>query len=335
MRHTRLGNTDVLVSELSFGCGGTGGLLTKGTLREQEKVIGAAIERGVNYFDTSPGYPGSEEALGRVLATTGGDPVISTKFELTPGDLETPQALSRAIRASVDRSLTRLGAERLSVLQLHNKLGLDQGAAPEPDGGAVVTKGDVLRDGGILSVLRDLQQQGKVAHLGFTCLGAVAPAKELLAAGEFDTAIVFYSLLNPSAAYRMPVSFRHKDYENVIGMAKDAGVGVTVIRPLGAGALTSAEGLHPMAKAFSGLAIAELEADRVRARAYSFLAREGQSLAQAALRFVVRTPGVSTALVGFSDVEQVSELCDCVESGGLTAAEFSALAALYAGSWIL
>lgn len=334
MRYRRLGNSGVLVSELGFGCGGTGGLLTRGTRRDQERVVGAAIERGINYFDTSPGYPGAEEALGRVLAALGAEAVVSTKIELAPPDLRAPRALSRAIRASVDTSLRRLGVERLSVLQLHNKLGPDR-AAPEPDGGAIVTRDDVLRDGGILSVLRDLQRDGKVGHLGFTCLGAVAPAKGLLAAGEFDTAIVFYSLLNPSAGYPMPVSFRHKDYENVIGIARSAGVGVTVIRPLGAGALTSAEKMHPMAKAFSGLAMAELEADRARARAYRFLVREGQTLAQAALRFVVGTPGVTTALVGFSDVEQVAELCGGVEAGGLSAAELSALAALYAESWIL
>lgn len=335
MRHTRLGNTGVLVSELGFGCGGTGGLLTRGTAREQGKVVGTAIERGINYFDTSPGYPGAEEAMGRVLGAIAADPVISTKFELTPPDLQTPRALSHAIRASVEGSLRRLGVEHLNVLQLHNKLGLDHAAPAEPDGGAIVTRDDVLRDGGILCVLRDLQREGKVAHLGFTCLGAIAPAKELLAAGEFDTAIVFYSLLNPSAGYRMPVSFRHKDYENIIGLAEAAGTGVSVIRPLGAGTLTSAGHMHPMAKAFSGLAMSELEADRARARAYSFLVREGQSMAQAALRFVLGTPGVTTALVGFSDVDQVTELCDGVESGGLSAAERGALAALYAGSWIL
>ena len=126
---------------------------------------------------------------------------------------------------------------------------------------------------------------------------------ELLESGCFDSALVYQNLLNPSAGLAMPVSFRHKDYRAVVLKAQELGVGVIALRCLAAGA-TGAQQAHPLTKQHPGLDAAELAADRVRAQVFDFLARQDQTLAQAAVRFVLDSQAVASALVGFSDAAQ-------------------------------
>ena len=76
MRKRRLGRTGFEVSEISFGCGGTAGLMVRGSEQEQCAVLGNALEQGINIFDTSPTYGGghSEVNLGKTLKTLGASP---------------------------------------------------------------------------------------------------------------------------------------------------------------------------------------------------------------------------------------------------------------------
>src|SRR5882724_7395604 len=90
MRNRRLGRSNFEVSRISFGCGGTAGLMVRGTHQEQCDVISEAISHGINVFDTSPTYGGghSETNLGKVLKTLGATPIVSTKVDFAVGDLE-------------------------------------------------------------------------------------------------------------------------------------------------------------------------------------------------------------------------------------------------------
>ena len=54
MRKNRLGNTELNISELGFGCGAVGGLMVLGEHKEMFDAIEYAIDSGVNYFDTAP-----------------------------------------------------------------------------------------------------------------------------------------------------------------------------------------------------------------------------------------------------------------------------------------
>ena len=61
---------------------------------EQCEVVACALEHGINMFDTSPTYGGglSETNLGEVLRALGASPIISTKIDFAPGDLNDPES---------------------------------------------------------------------------------------------------------------------------------------------------------------------------------------------------------------------------------------------------
>lgn len=334
MRYRKHGRTGLEVSEVSFGCGGTGGVLTAGGPAEQERTVGAALDAGINLFDTSPVYH-SEEALGRALERLKADPVVETKVMLTPDQIGTPADLAAAVRRSVEGSLTRMRRETLDVVHLHNRVGEQRQDMPEAAGGAVLTQDDILGEDGFVPTLEELRQEGKLRFIGFGAFGSVRTAHELLDSGRFDSVLVYHNLLNPSAGMPMPVSYRHKDYAAIVPKAEALGAGVVALRCLAAGALTSAEQPHALAKTHPPLDAVEYAADRVRARSFDWLVHDSQNLAQAALRFVLGTTGVTTALIGFSDPDQVTELCGEQDAGALTAAEWDELRAMYNCPWLL
>ena len=133
-----------------MGCGAIGGLMIRGTPREQERAVARAIELGVTYFDTAPSYGNgeSETNLGEVLAKLRPHIFLSTKFAIRPehrGDIS-------AIAASVETSLRRLDRERIDLLQLHNAIGAD-------DGGQTLSPDIVL--GEIAAALEGLKAPGQ------------------------------------------------------------------------------------------------------------------------------------------------------------------------------
>ena len=64
------GRTGLHVSKLGFGCGAVGGLMVRGAPADQELAVARAVDAGITFFDTAPGYGDglSETNLGRVLA---------------------------------------------------------------------------------------------------------------------------------------------------------------------------------------------------------------------------------------------------------------------------
>jgi aryl-alcohol dehydrogenase-like predicted oxidoreductase len=83
MQYRRIGATDLSISEIGFGCGGNAGLMVRGELPEQIRVIERALALGITYFDNAPDYGNgrAEENLGRALKELGARPVINSKVE--------------------------------------------------------------------------------------------------------------------------------------------------------------------------------------------------------------------------------------------------------------
>ncbi len=81
MRHyRRLGKTDLELSEIGFGTADNAGLMVKGSEQEQLEAVAAAVEAGVNYFETSPsfGRGAAETNLGKAFATLKVRPHVGT-----------------------------------------------------------------------------------------------------------------------------------------------------------------------------------------------------------------------------------------------------------------
>ncbi len=314
MNTRSLGRTGLTVSEIGFGGGNVGGLMVRGTPEEQRHAVARALELGIAYFDTAPSYGDgrSEENLGRVLQELGAQVTLGTKYRVGPEEVA---RAGEVIRASVTTSLRRLRRSHLDLLQLHNNVCLDTGGRP-----GALSVDQVL--GPVVEALRSLRAEGLVRFLGFTGLGETAAVHRLVESGAFDTVQVYFNALNPSAGYSASPGPGIQDFEQLIDQAGAQRMGVQNIRAVAAGALGAEEERHPLASPNPGAALstgADYGGDLRRARALQPLARElgMESVTELALRFALSKPGMSTVLVGFSDVAQIEAAARWADRGPL------------------
>ncbi|HND54202.1 MAG TPA: aldo/keto reductase [Pirellulaceae bacterium] len=310
MQYRSLGSTGVQVSELSFGCGPVPALLTGDDRPRQLGVVGHALERGVNWFDTAAGYGqgASEQNLGDVLAVLGaGDDVhVATKVRLVDGDLDDIPA---AVERSVTGSLKRLGRQRVTLLQLHNSVTAKRGEEPTS-----LTVDDVLGPRGVLSALERERQRGRAAFIGLTGLGQAESLKRLIATGRFQTLQVPYNMLNVTAGRTVTVSPPGPNYGGIMVDADRQGMGVFAIRIFAGGALA---GLPPSdythkTKFFT------LDAYRRDEKMAAALARSlgfsREQLSTAAVFFALAHPAVSSAIIGFRSSDEIDSAQRAAES---------------------
>ena len=294
-----LGRTALRVSALGFGCGNVGGLMVRGTPAGQERAVARALELGVNYFDTAAMYGDgrSETNLGRVLSVLRPDIVRPTK----------------TIAASAEASLRRLRRERVDVFQLHTPVTL----AGE---GNTLSVRAVIDE--VIPAFEALRQQGKIGFYGFSGTGAPAAMPRLIATGMFSVAQVIYNVINSSAGGTAFESVG-ADFAHVLADITEARMGAAAIRVLAAGALGDAEARHPVASPGPEPmgSSADYAGDVAVARRLLPLVTEGhvESLVEAALRFAISHPAISTALIGFSDLDQVETAAAIVAKGPLPA----------------
>ncbi|MGW4895733.1 aldo/keto reductase [Kitasatospora sp. NPDC004240] len=263
MRYRRLGTTDLIVSELSFGASPLGAVF--GPIAEQDGIdaVRTALDLGVNLFDVAPYYgdTAAESLLGRALRGVGRDSyLLATKvgrYGRADFDFSAPR-----VRSSVTESLARLGADHLDLIQCHD---IEFGS---PD--------RIIEE--TLPALRRLQDEGLVRYVGITgyplsVLGHVAghaPVDTVLSYGQ-------YTLHDR----RLGVWAAHFEA---------CGTGIVNASPLAMGALTrrGAPDWHPGS--------AELRARC--AEAADLCEAAGGDLAKLALQYSVRAPGAATTLVG-------------------------------------
>jgi aryl-alcohol dehydrogenase-like predicted oxidoreductase len=288
----------------------------KGDPAEQTRAIERALAAGITYFDTAPGYGDgrSEENLGRALRETGawGRVVVGTKVRLGADDLADP---ATAIRRSCEASLRRLGSDSVDLLQLHNQIA----------GGATVGDGalDVARvQAGIVESLEAVVRAGLTRHIGFTGMGETAALSELTRSGRLATVQSYFNALNPSAGFA-GAKGGGQDFDGLIDTAAGAGVGVIVIRPFAAGALAATPERHANAgdigRPLSGGQPYARDLEQARALA-PLAAEQGlEGPLELALRFVLSKPGVSTVIVGYSDLSQLEQAIRWAERGPLPA----------------
>ena len=128
MRQRRLGQSDLVVSEVGFG---TWTLVTDwwGRTDDPHDMIKAALDAGINFFDTAPvyGVDGAGETILRDYLGARDEIVLTTKVGY---DIEAERTRDQgarpydwrpeSVRRQVDASLARLGTDHIDLLQLHN-----------------------------------------------------------------------------------------------------------------------------------------------------------------------------------------------------------------------
>ncbi len=153
MEHITLKNTDLQVSRLCMG-GCPMGQYGWGEVQEQELVdaVHAALDRGINFFDTADTYGlgTSELTLGKALRSRRSEAVIATKFGVRVENSSTTYDNSPEwIRIACEQSLTRLGTDYIDLYQIHYRDG----------------KTDIHC---VVDALKELQQQGKIRYFGIS-----------------------------------------------------------------------------------------------------------------------------------------------------------------------
>jgi len=156
MEYIGIKNTDLQVSRVCMG-GCPMGRHGWGTVEEEELIsaVRAALEQGINFFDTADTYGlgRSEQTLGRALGSRRHDAVIATKFGVRVGERgtrydNTPQW----IRQACEDSLRRLGTDYIDLYQVHYRDG----------------KTDLHT---VVETLEALKQEGKIRWFGLSNLG--------------------------------------------------------------------------------------------------------------------------------------------------------------------
>jgi aryl-alcohol dehydrogenase-like predicted oxidoreductase len=312
MNRRALGRTGLHVSELGFGCGMVGGLLVRGEYPAMRRAVARAVELGINYFDTAPLYGDgqSEVNLGAILRELRPDVVVGTKVRLAARDTA---HIETAIAESMEASLRRLGRDAVDLFQLHNPITSRRRADF-----ASLTPDDLP---GVIRAFETLHRQGKTRFWGITALGDTEALHRAVDMGGFHTLQTVYNVLNPSGGRRVPSSYPYQDYRQLIDRAFAKGIGVIAIRVLAGGALSGTTDRHPIAmQGVTPLATGrDYAEDAARARLVDFLVADGTagSLAEAAVRFAISKPEISTAMVGASSLEQLEQAVEAVRRGPL------------------
>jgi aryl-alcohol dehydrogenase-like predicted oxidoreductase len=201
----------------------------------------------------------------------------------------------------------------VDLFQLHSRIEVVPG-----EGSSALALEDAI--GEVAEGFKRMVKEGLTRHIGFTGLGDTAAVIETARANDYEAVQSYFNVINPSAGYPGWES-EEQDFEGVIDVAARAGLGVIAIRTYAAGALAAQLERHPIAGA-PGRALAggaEYEQDVERAQKLApFVQELGlENAFELSLRFALAKPGVSTVLVGLSELGHLENAIRWAERGPL------------------
>ena len=292
MEYNYLGHSGLQVSEVGLGCMNFG---MANTEAESTKIVHAAIEMGVNLFDTADVYGErgkSEEWLGSALGGRRPEVVIATKFAgpMSSERFDMQGGSRRYIMQAVEASLRRLGTDYIDLYQMHRA---DEETPIE----------ETLR------ALDDLVRQGKVRYIGCSNYAAwqITEAAWTSGSGSFNGFI--------SAQNRYSLLTRDIEKE-VIPACDSYGLGILPYFPLESGLLTGKyrkgepppEGtrLAKWGSFGSGAFASEDKIDKVEAL-NEVCARYDHSLLDMAMGWLASQAAVSSVIAGVTTCEQLEQ----------------------------
>ncbi len=307
MKYRTLGRTGLRVSEIGFGSWAVGGNRhgnSYGPTNDESSraAIMAAWEMGCNFFDTADvyGFGHSEEILGSSLRDSGAlnEAIIASKVggNFTSGQTVMDFSASH-IEAAIDASLQRLGREYLDLYQLHNP------------------SRQVIQDGRVFEAFDRLKEKGKIRFFGVS-VHSVAEGMACLKNTRPDTIQIVYNL------YSLLQS--ENPAEELFPHAQDQQIGLIAREPLANGFLTGKQRSDTsyIAGDIRSSWPSNYRAHKLRITdSLKFMQTPGKTMTQAALRFVLDDPAISTTIVGIKTVEQARENLAASDMAPLTAEE--------------
>ena len=292
MQIRKLGYTDLKLTTVGLGTWAIGGpwQFGWGPQDDDEAIaaILAALETGINWIDTAPAYGlgHSEELVSKALKQTSKKPIIATKCSLLWNDKKEKVSCLKAqsVRQECHDSLERLGIETIDLYQIH---------WPEPDEDLEQAWEEMAR----------LVEEGKIRYLG---------------ASNFNLEqIERVHKIHPVASLQPPYSMLHRQVEDeLLAYCAQNDIGVVAYSPMQRGLLTgkfSPERLASLPLDDHRRANADFHEPRFTAtlelveQLKPIAERNGKTLAQLSISWVLRRPEVTAAIVGARKPEQILE----------------------------
>jgi len=282
-----LGKTGIRVSALGFGGSEIG--YQEVAQRTVDKILGTALDAGINVVDTAECYANGEQLIGKALAHRRAEVTLMTKCGHARLDSASqPDWDPRMLASSIDRSLKNLRTDHVDVMQFHS------------------CSKETLRDDRVVEVLTRARDAGKTRYIGYS--GDSEDAVHAVEMGIFDTLQISLSIADQEAI------------DVVMPKAAARGMGVIVKRPIANAAWRS--GTKPPADWYT-----QPYWDRLQKLRYDFLGRDVETAVATALRFTLGTAGVSTAIVGTTRVERIAQNIGYASRGALPTSEYEAIRA--------
>ena len=285
MEKRTLGRTGMEVSVLGFGGAEIG--FESASVETVDRLLGAALDAGLNVVDTAECYDDSEELIGRAASHRRGEYFLFTKCGHTGRDFDMEDWQPAMLEKSIDRSLKRLKTDRLDLIQLHS---CDE---------------KILREGGVIEVVQRAREAGKTRFIGYS--GDSTNAKYAVECGAFDTLQTSLNIADQEAV------------ELTLPLAQEANMGVICKRPI-----ANAVWRFPELPENSYY---HTYWHRLKELAYPFLDRSVDDIVSIALRWTLATPGVGVAIVGTQNPKRWASNAALLESGALPQTEWNAIRA--------
>jgi aryl-alcohol dehydrogenase-like predicted oxidoreductase len=285
MQYRTLGRTGIQVSPYALGAlmfatsmGNTPG--------DSARIIGKALDAGINFVDTADAYGDSEEVVGKALEGRRDDVVLATKFSRPAGQDPNQQGASRRwIVTAAENSLRRLRTDYIDIYQLH---------LPDP-------RTDIEET---LSALTDLIRSGKVRAIG----ASHTPASDIVEAqwtaerrglARFHTEQPAYSILSRGIE------------REILPTTQRFGMGTLVWGPLGQGLLTGRvrkNQANDLRRAGLFQHLNDEHRLDVVEQLIPLAAEAGLPMTHLAMAFTIAHPGVTSALIGVRTMEHLDGL---------------------------
>jgi aryl-alcohol dehydrogenase-like predicted oxidoreductase len=286
MKKVQLGNSDLTVSEIGLGC------MSLGTNEKKaQEIIEAALEEGINYFDTADLYDfgQNEKIVGQALKNVRDDIIIATKVGNRWNDSKDGWSWDPSkeyIKEAVKKSLHRLQTDYIDLYQLH--------------GG---TMDDPIEQ--TIEAFEELKAEGLIRHYG---ISSIRPnvIREYTKKSNIASVMMQYSMLD------------RRPEEEALPLLEQNGISVVTRGSVAKGLLS--DQFHNKLSEKGFLNYTEEELKEILPMLKEKLA-SSRSLEEVALQYNLAHPTVASVVTGASSVEQVRANVRAVNHQQLTAEE--------------
>jgi aryl-alcohol dehydrogenase-like predicted oxidoreductase len=273
------------VSLVGIGCNNFGGRIDAAAT---QAVVDAALDEGINFFDTADTYGGtqSEVLLGQALGSRRDEVIIATKYGMGDGTKLPAGASAASVATAVEGSLRRLGTDRIELYQLH-----------VPDDKTPIDE--------TLEAMDRLVRDGKVLEIGCSNFDG-ARLDEAASAAEKHGTARFASVQNELSLLRR----RHE--ADLLEAAQRHDLAILPYFPLASGMLTGKyhrgepppEGTRLAGRPADDRALSDKRFDVIEALD-AFARERGHTLLELAMSWLASLPNLASVIAGATKPEQV------------------------------